>query len=240
MTIATGRTRELDIGKIAQRAYQLTGLASEAQSISNDKLSCAKDVIETILDDLEADGLRARAVAFEYLTLVAGQSAYVLNADVIDVVGEVMFIPVGAVDLEHTSGEVPLVPISRQDWQLQVAKDMTGRPLQYYANRAASPVELRIWPTPTTADAGTLRMQVHRLAADSNDASKTLDLERYWSLYIIWELAHHLAMANSLNMGRVQYFEGIAQKHLEKCKSYSAQKVPARFVVTHSTGWSRR
>lgn len=240
MTIATGRVRELDIAKICQRSYQLTGLANESQNISSDKLSFAKDIIETILDDLEADGLRARAVAFEVLTLVAGQSAYVLEADVIDVVGEIMYIPPGTLDLNHAAGEVPLISISREDWQLQTAKDMTGRPLQYYAHRAASPVELRIWPTPTTSDLGSLRMQVHRLAADSNDAAKTLDLERYWSLYIIWELAHHLAMANSLNMGRVQYFEGIAQKHLDKCKSYSAQKAPARFVAAHRTGWNRR
>lgn len=240
MTISTTRTRELDIAKICQRAYQLTGLANESQNISADKLSFAKDIIETVLDDLEADGLRARAVAFETLPLVASQSAYALSADVIDVVGQIMYIPPGATDLDHASGEVPLIAITREDWQLQVAKDATGRPLQYYAHRAASPVELRVWPTPTAADLGTLRMQVHRLAADSSDASKTLDLERYWSLYIIWELAHHLAMANSLNMGRVQYFEGIAQKHLEKCKSYSAQKAPARLVVAHSTGWNRR
>jgi hypothetical protein len=144
------------------------------------------------------------------------------------------------VDLDHAGGEIPLISVTREDWQLQVAKDATGRPLQYYAHRAASAVERRLWPTPTASDLGTLRMQVHRLAADSNDGAKTVDLERYWSLYLIWELAHHLAMANSLNMGRVQYFEGIALKHLEKCKSYSAQKTQSRFVASHSTGWNRR
>ena len=245
MTINTSRTRELDIAKICQRAYQLTGLANESQNISSDKQSFAKDIIEMILDDLEAEGLRARAVAFEFLSLVAGQSTYTLDADVIDVVGEIMYqspdsatAPPAARD--QVNGEVPLIAISREEWQLQVAKGLTGRPLQYYAHRATSPVELRVWPIPSTSDAGYLRMQVHRLAADSNDGAKTLDLERYWSLYIVWELAHHLAVANSLNPGRVQYFEGIAQKHLEKCKSYSAQKAPARFVVAHSTGWNRR
>lgn len=239
MTISSNRTRELDIGKICQRAYQLAGLANESQNISSDKLSFAKDIVETIINDMEAQGLRARSAAFETLTLVAGQSAYTLNADVIDVVGEIMYIPPGTLDLDHAGGEVPLIGISRQDWQLQTAKDATGRPLQYYAHRAASPVELRLWPTPTAQDLGTLRMQVHRLAASSSNAANTLDLERYWTLYITWELAHHLAMANSLNMGRVQYFAMVAAKHFENCKSYSAQKAPARFVVSHKTGWSR-
>ncbi len=240
MTINTSRTRELDIGKICQRAHQLIGVANESQNISSDKLSLAKDFLEMILDDLEADGLRARAVAFETLALVAGQSAYVLEADVIDVVGQIMYIPPGTVDIDHAGGEIPLIPISREDWQLQTAKDMTGRPLQYYSHRAASPVELRIWPTPTVQDLGTLRMQVHRLAADSNDASKTLDVERYWTLHITYKLGALLASSYSLNPGRVGYFEQIAEKHLAKCKSYSAQKAPAQFVVAHRTGWSRR
>lgn len=240
MTINASRTRELDIGKICQRAHQLIGVANESQNLSTDKLSLAKDYLEMILDDLEADGLRARAVAFETLSLVAGQSAYVLNADVIDVVGEIMYIPPGTVDIDHAGGEIPLIAISREDWQLQTAKDMTGRPLQYYSHRAASPVELRIWPTPTSADEGTLRMQVHRLAADSNDASKTMDVERYWALCITYKLGSMLASAYSLNPGRVQYFEQIGDKHLEKCKSYSAQKTQSRFVVAHRTGWSNR
>ncbi len=240
MTIATTRTRELDIAKICQRAHQLIGVANESQSISGDKLSLAKDFLEMILDDLEADGLRARAVAFETLALVTGQSTYTLNADVIDVVGEIMYIPPDAVDIDHAGGEIPLVQISREDWQLQPAKDSTGSPLQYFANRAASPVELRLWPTPTAQDLGTLRMQVHRLAADSSDASKTLDVERYWVLCVTYKLGAQLASSYSLNPGRVQYFEQIADKHLEKCKSYSAQKAPARFVVNHRTGWSRR
>lgn len=240
MTIATGRTRELDIAKICQRAHQLIGVLNESQTLSFDKQALAKDFLEMILDDLEADGLRARAVAFETLALVAGQSAYTLNADVIDVVGQIMYIPPGTLDIDHAGGEIPLIAITREDWQLQVAKDATGRPLQYYAHRAASPVELRLWPTPTASDLGTLRMQVHRLAADSNDGSKTLDVERYWTLHITYKLGALLASAYSLNPGRVGYFEQIAEKHLGKCKSYSAQKAPSRFVAAHSTGWNRR
>jgi nitrate/nitrite-specific signal transduction histidine kinase len=101
-------------------------------------------------------------------------------------------------------------------------------------------VVLRIWPTPTAAEAGTLRMQVHRLAADSNDGTKTVDLERYWTLCLTYRLAQHIAGANSLNPGRVQYFMNVADKYEENCKSYSAQKAPSRFVAAHRTGWSRR
>lgn len=240
MTINPSRTRELNIGRICLRAYQLAGLANEAQNISADKLSFAKDVLENILDGMEAEGLRARAVAFETVTMVSGQSVYILNPDVIDIVGIASYIDPSETDIDHAGGEMAVIPISREDWQLQTAKDATGRPIQFYAHRAASPVEMWVWPTPTDQDEGTIRLQIHRLAADSDDAAKTLDLERYWSQYITWELAHHVAMANTLNMGRVQYFRTIAAQHLEKCKSYSAQKTPAQFVMAHRTGWNRR
>ena len=236
MTIATGRTRELDIAKICQRAYQLCALANEAQNISADKLSFAKDFLEMTLDDLETRGLRARAVAFEDIPLFTGVGEYTLKADVIDIVGECMFVP-----LDSSQPKTPVVAISREDWQLKPEQYTRGRPLQYFSDRSNSPVKVFLWPTPSVAEnLGSLRMQVHRLAADSNDASKTMDLERYWGLCITYRLAQHIAAANALNPGRIQYFMTVADKYEENCKSYSAQKTQSRFVAAHSTGWNRR
>lgn len=240
MTISPSRTRELNIGRICLRAYQLAGLVNEAQSLSLDKLTYAKDTLEMILDSLEAQGLRSRAVAFETVTMVSGQSVYPLSADVIDIVGVAAYIDPSVVDITHAGGEMMVIPITREDWQLQTAKDATGRPIQFFANRAADPVEMWVWPTPTDVDEGTIRLQVHRLAADSDNGANTMDLERFWVMYITWELAHHIAMANALNMGRVNYFKQIAMQNLETCKSYSAQKTASQMVVSHRTGWSRR
>jgi hypothetical protein len=240
MTIATTRTREMDIGKICLRAYQKAGLRNEAQALSEAQLSFARDTLGSIIDGLQAEGLRARAVEFQTVTLVAGTWQYTMPADVLDVVGVAMFIDPSETDITQASGEIALVPISREEWQLQPAKDATGRPLTYYSHRAESPLEVRLWPIPDAANAGTIRFQVHRLAADSNNSSNTMDLERFFSQYIEWEMTHQVAMANSLNMGRVQYFGTIARQKLEACKSYAAQKTPARLVIGHSTGWSRR
>jgi hypothetical protein len=95
-----------------------------------------------------------------------------------------------------------------------------------------------LWPTPDADNDGTVRFQVHLLAADSNDASKTLDLERVFTQYITWELAHHICLANALHQ-QASYYGKMALMKLDMCKSFAAQRSPAQLVLRHRTGWNR-
>ncbi len=239
MTIAAARTRELDIQRICTRAYQLAGLLNESQSLTPDKGAFARDILGNIIDEMQAHGLRARAVAFRNVTLVAGTYIYSMDTDVLDVVGDAMYIDPDEADLTKAAGEVPVVMIGRDEWQLLSDKSATGRPVMYYVHRTASPPEVRFWPIPDADSAGTVRFQVHQLAANSNDSSKTLDLERVYSQYIIWELCHHICLANSLHQ-QASYYGKMAMMKLELCKSFAAQRSPAQLVLRHPTGWSRR
>jgi hypothetical protein len=65
-----------------------------------------------------------------------------------------------------------------------------------------------------------------------------MDLERYFTGYITWELAKHICLANSLHQQARYYGEQAAVK-LEMCKSFSAQRSSAQVRVSHRTGWNR-
>jgi hypothetical protein len=236
VTIAASRTRELDINRITLRAYQLAGLINESQGISADKGAFARDILGNIIDEMQTHGLRARAVEFRNETLTVGQSAYTMDTDVLDVVGDAMYIDADEADVDAATSEVPIVMIGRDEWQLIPDKSATGRPTMMYIHRTGSPPEVRFWPTPD--EAGTVRFQIHRLAANSNDSSKTLDLERVFTQYITWELAHHICLANSL-YNQARYYGENARMKLEMCKSFSAQRTPTQLVVRHRTGWHR-
>lgn len=238
MTIATARTRELDIGRICLRAFQKAGVRNMSQQLSVDEGAWARDKLGVIIDEMQAHGLRARAVQFKDVTLVAGQSAYTMETDVLDVIGNAMFIDPSQ-DPAAATGEIPVVMIGRDDWQLLSNKAATGRPTQYYVHRSGSPPELRLWPIPDANNAGTLRVQAHIFAADSTTSSNTVDLERPFASYLEYALAAEVAEAMSLPEGRVGYFTKMAQEKLELCKSFAAQRSPARFVVRHRTGWQR-
>lgn len=244
MTIASTRTRELNINQLILHAARTATLLSYYQGTSGQEalLSFGRDCLDLILDTMEAEGLRARAITFDTVTMVAGQSAYTLDDDTIDVVGHGMYIPPDAtaaeIALNQAGGEIPVVTLTRDQWQNNPAKDSTGRPLNMFCDRTTSPPVLRVWPTPTSSDLGTIRLQIHRLAADSSDGSKTVDMERFWGLYIIYALARELAVANALNANRVGYYAQTADMWLQKCKSYSAQKTATRMTLRHKTGWN--
>lgn len=238
MTINADRTRELNIGRICLRAYQLAGLRNESQQLTADQGSFARDMLGNIIDEMQGHGLRARAVEFRNVTLISGTYIYTMADDVLDVVGDAMYIDPSQVDLTKADGEVPVVMISRDQWQLLSSKSAEGRPTMYYVHRTGSPPEVRLWPIPDDSNEGTIRFQIHRLAADSDDSSKTLDLERVFTQYITWELTHHICLANSLHQ-QARYYGGIALQKLEMCKSFSAQRSSTNIRVAHRTGWNR-
>lgn len=238
MTIATDRTRELNIGRICLRAYQLAGLRNESQQLTADQGAFARDMLGNIIDEMQGHGLRARAVAFRNLTLVSGTYIYTMDDDVLDVVGDAMYIDPTQLDLTKANGEIPVVMIGREQWQLLSSKSAEGRPTMYYVHRTSSPPEVRLWPIPDDSNNGTIRFQIHILAANSNDASKTIDLERVFSQYITWELTHHVCLANSLHQ-QARYYGQVAQQKLEMCKSFSAQRSSSTLRVAHRTGWNR-
>lgn len=236
MTVAATRTRELNIGRICLNAYKLAGLRNESQQLTADQGSYARDLLGNIIDEMQAHGLRARAVEFRNVTLVVGDYTYTMDTDVLDVVGDAMYIDPSQTDLTKANGEIPVVMMGRDEWQLLSSKSATGRPTMYYVHRTGSPPEIRFWPIPDAA--GTVRFQIHILAANSNDASKTLDLERVFTRYITWQLAHEICLSNSLHQ-QARYYGEQATNMLNMCKSFAAQRSPARVRVDHRTGWRR-
>lgn len=238
MTVAASRTRALDIGRVCLRAYQLAGERNVSQQLSVDQGSWARDALGNIIDELQAHGLRARAVEFRNLTLVSGTYIYTMDTDVLDVVGDAMYIDPTQTDLTKANGEVPIVMMGRDQWQLLSSKSATGRPVMYYVHRTGDQPQIYLWPIPDSSSAGTIRFQVHLLAADSNDSTKTLDLERVFTRYITWQLAHEICLANS-NHQQARYYGEQAMGMLSMCKSFSAQRSAARVVLRHRTGWNR-
>ncbi len=88
---------------------------------------------------------------------------------------------------------------------------------------------------PDTAGA-TLTVQRERLLADVSDGAATVDLERSWSKYLLWELAHHLAVAGGQEVARCGYLRSGADKAYAACKSTSTQSQPDQMWCAHDSG----
>jgi hypothetical protein len=114
------------------------------------------------------------------------------------------------------------------------AKSASNRPNIFFVDQQANPTQVRLWPVPS--EAGTIRFQGVRLLADVTDGNSTVDLERYWQQFLIFELGSQLAIsANKLEHGGLLAQK--AMKLLERCKAAANQGVASYIRLDHSTGW---
>lgn len=234
MTVSTSIGREFDVGDLVAMAYKLAGLINIGQTPSTQQYSYARQLLETIVDALQSEGVNAHAKGFDTVALTAGTYKYSLAATSLDVTGPGMYIAADETDLERASGETPVTQITSDQWQLTSSKSAEGRPTLYYAYRVTAPVQVWVWPIPD--EAGHIRFQVHRKLADIDSNNVTLDLEYYWDQYVLWELAHQLAVTSSL-INKAPYFANQAALKKAYAKSMARPHVNDQMMLTHTTRW---
>ncbi len=235
MTVSTSSTYEFPVSDIVKMAYQTAGLLSIYQALNTQQAQVGMDMLDLISRSTQAMGLFAKVIQFYDLGLLAGTRNYTLPATIMDVQSDGAFIAVGQ-SLTAASGETPVRQVERERWQGNSAKNATGRPVEYYADRTGAQVTLYFWPTPDAANAGTVRLQTHRLRANMREGTATVDFEPFWQEYFVHELAARLALAHSMAPVRVQLLKAEAQQKLELCRAQSQQRGSQQFMFSHRSG----
>lgn len=230
MTISTSRTGEFTVHQIVRAAYRCAGLITVGQEPSAAKAAAGRELLQFILMDLEADSLCARNTVFEDVPCVAGQAAYVLSDDALDVEGQAAYVPPGETP-ETAESQTSLAQLPRERWLSLTNKTAAGRPTLYWADRATSPITLRLYPVPD--EAGTVRLQVQRLRASMLEGSATPDMERFFAEYLRWRLAHDLAVENSLPLDKVAYLMGMAAQRRNRMMGAASQGIADTMYVDH-------
>jgi len=239
MTEAATALSNPTVANIVTMAYRRAGLLSVYQTPDTQQAAAGRLLLDDVVKETSAEGVFAKAVRMTEVTLVEGSTDYTMDGDVLDVIGTGMYIDASQTDIEHATSETPITPMDREEWQRLSAKAATGRPYKYWADRSFEPIVLRIWPIPDAGNLGTMRIQTHRLPADVTASGVTAPFERYWTQYLVWELAHHIAVDNTLSSERCTYLATMAQAKYKKAKGYSRQQKPSRAMLNHPTSWSR-
>lgn len=238
MTISTVRTNNPDIAAVLRMAYRRCGLLNEHQDLDEAKSKVGREELDALIDYLQIEGIASRARATELTTLAAGVRDYTLNAATLDVEGDGSFIAAGQ-DVERAAGETPIQPLTIQEWQSLTAKEATGRPFRYYLDRTADLLVVKLWPIPSASENGaSIRWVTHRLSADNNVGSNTIDKERFWRDYLVWAMAERLAFAYSIPGSIRMELGRKAEVALGKCRAAAAPQNPTDFYLGHRTPWT--
>lgn len=240
MTVSQGRGSEKTVDQIILTAYLQAGLLEVSQRSSPpgwaEKVALGRDLLDSILDSLSADGLFARSVVLYNLPIVTGVNQYTLPTYALDVVGDAMFIESSVVDITHAPDERLVDAVTLATWHALPNKEMQGYPEKYCVYRMAVPLNIFIWPAPSLD--GWLRFRVSRLFADTAVGGDTVDLQVPWIEYLEWRLAFRLAMANSLPAGRCDRLNQESARLKEKLKGMANETADQPMVFVHTTQWS--
>lgn len=232
MTVSSSATAEFTVNSIVRNAYVLASLMDVQEPMSGvqwtARASFGRDMLEMLVKRLEAKGKLVRAREYYNLTLVAGQSEYSLPSSLMDVSEDGAFIPVGQ-PVDAAVGETPVKPIDMEQWQRLGTHAATSQPYFYLAYRAADPITIRVWPTPTAATAGTIRLQAYRFLRNSTDGAATVDLERYWQLSLVYMLAGILA--ESAGLSKAGTLTQLGEQYMTEALGYSRQRTPGQAVM---------
>ena len=246
MTVAATSGRELPIERLVLLAYQSVGLVSIQQGTSGaqwaDRLRFGQDMLQIILRSLAAYGVQARSGGFYNLTVTAADVTakkykYDLASTVLDVVGNGVWIPTGG-DVDRSDNETQIRLMSREEWQRIGNKGAVALVTRMYIHRENDPIQAWLWPIPDAA--GTVRLDVQRKLADTNSATATLDVEDYWTEYIVEALGAKLAGAQGLSQDVVGRKQAQATSLLSYARSKSLQRGPKQARLDHWTPWRQR
>lgn len=237
MTVSSSIGRQWTIDQLVTRAWRYAGLLEISTPATTQQLTFGRELMDDILDALATEGAFARVVSFYEQLLVAGTYKYTMPANVIDIVTPAMYIDPTNTDTSKADGETIINVIRQEEWQRYSSKSAKGRPYKVYPHRVSTPIEVFLWPIPD--EAGTVRFQIHRRLADSDDGSSTFDLENYWMEYLKTELAHQLAESQSMESGKVNRLFRDALMKLNKAKGKANQRTGTRMFIAQTARWQR-
>jgi hypothetical protein len=234
MTTNTVSSRKFDVSEIIRMALRASSVLSSYQAPDETMIGEARDLLDAVLDNLATDGVTAKTVEFQTVTVVADTSSYQLAESTLEVLEPVWFSAAGQGEPPTTQTELKLV--GSQRWR-ELETDRTGTPMYLFADRGADGVLARLWPIPD--DSGTLRLRVQRMLMDAGPGTHTVELERYWVQYLIQALAAEIAQSKSLaDMAQLCLVRAEALKL--KCLNQDSPHVDGQITWSHRTAWSGR
>lgn len=243
MTVATTWGTRPTVDDLVLSSYQLAGLL-DAQATSSapewpQMAAVGRRRLDFLVKHMSAEGFQARQTVFTEVLMQVGVSSYTLSDEFIDIVGDGAYIPEGTPTAD-ADGEIVVSRMLREDWQRLAAKGAEGIPTKHFVDHGTTSytITVRVWPIPT--EAGTIRFQAQRAWRDNYLGNVTVDLPDHWSLALSWNLAHELAVMNSLPLQTCGYLRARAVEYIDYAKRNSNEHGSMQVMVDHPTGWSRR
>lgn len=187
--------------EIIRRALEKAKLKKE--SYTGDDLAEARTELNLILLELQSKNLPLSLFVEKTISLVDGQSDYVLEDTDVDVRT--------AVSKETpTAADISMVRLGQEEFQTIADKDTEGRPINYtiiYGN----PITMRVWPVPN-GSTWQIRYYAHTYPQAVLKYDALLDIAPKYLPLVVNKLAEAILFENIENEVDLAKYNVLAQK----------------------------
>lgn len=184
MATSGTKTFSLNIADTIEEAFELAGLELR----TGYDAETARRSLNIMFADWSNRGVNLWTIDQVSLTLTAGTNQYTLNAYDVDIVSAVV-----RQTISGTTTDLQLNRVGRTEFLNIPDKTSTGRPTQYFLDRATTPV-LNIWPTPDTVATYTLITNRVTRMDDVTASNQDPDIPSRFMPCMVSGLAYYLAM----------------------------------------------
>lgn len=171
------------VGDIATAALRKVGVTAVDRAATSDEMDAALVSFNALLKALQVSSITVWKLATASITLTDATTSYTISTRPLEL---------GVVNWRDTDGrDLPMLRLTRDEYQELPDKDAAGTPTQYYYHRLKETATLFIWPVQATAS-GTIEWDGKTEIDDINLSSNALDVPAEWYEAIIYGLADRL------------------------------------------------
>jgi hypothetical protein len=162
-------------------------------------------------------GLNLWTVEKATITLTQGQAQETLGAEVVDILEVVV---------RRDGNDTEITRIGRGEYHRQVNKTQTGRPVQFWFDRAITPV-INLWPAPENSTDQLVYYYIQRID-DAGALVNTTEMPFRFYPCAVAGLAYYLAMKKAPE--RLQILKAVYEEEFTRASQEDEDRVPLRIV----------
>ena len=194
--------------QIMTEAMELLGVLEAGGTISTNDSTSVLRTLNNLIKLWSAD-TQIFAQGEYTLDLTASDGTYTLDT------GNVGYIPekvISATIIDSTGLEIPLSPLTKEEWSALTNKTSTGTPTQYWQQRHVSGVGLDffLWPEPvdTTYDA---KLWLQYKVRDVDAVGDDVWFAQEWYMALSYGLAYYIAPKFGISIQERRYLGTMAE-----------------------------
>jgi hypothetical protein len=188
MTVGSTIDFSLTAEELVKEARGALGIQAHEEPLQAHELQQGLRTLNAMVKAWQAVGTMTWTLTEGSFALVQGDVDYVFGSG-----GTVTTVPFEVTDARITRGgtDLPMWPLSREDYFSIPLKTTQGYPTQFYYDRQRESGTFYVWPAPD-ATGGTIKFTYRRSIFDFDTSSDTMDLPQEWYEAVVWNLADRL------------------------------------------------